>query len=67
MGGICCKKEESEAYVPPEPDELYYNYASYANQMGENVDEKKFRYYYRGGTWEAVEIVETGSEMNEIY
>ena len=67
MGGIRCKKEESESYIPPESDELYYNYASYANQMGKNAYEEKFRYYYRDGTWEAIEIIETGANMNEIY
>jgi hypothetical protein len=67
MGICCCKKEESESYIPPEPDELYYNHASYANQMGKNANEEKFRYYYRDGTWEAIEIIETGARMDEIY
>jgi hypothetical protein len=69
--GICCckncKKEYDDFYIPPESDDLYYNYASYANEMGKNVDEQKFRYYYKNGCWEAVEIIETGAEMNEIY
>ena len=65
--GICCCKKESEAYVPPEPNDLYYNYASYSNQMGRREEEKNYKYYYKDGTWEAIEIIETGARMDDIY